>query len=292
MSRLLAAAPSSVRECLTKAFGRVAGRASCTGPWQPTLDLSANFRPTFLKLDRRLTLTLSTNNLLGGVDQMLHGSDKLRGWGATVRPDATLLTVRGFDPGSGAGAGSGAARFLYQVNERFGQTRGAANAFRQPFQLSLQARLSVGPDPIRERMRGIFGGAQRAGDNRSALDRLTSTMPSLVDSVLARKDSLALSEPQIASLRKLADSVKAANGPLADSLATMLQRAGSNPDPRTLMGTAGPLLQRLRQSASQSARAVQAILTPEQWALLPEPLRNANRGGGFGPGGRGRPNTP
>jgi hypothetical protein len=66
----------------------------------------------------------------------------------------------------------------------------------------------------------------------------------------------------------------------------MLQRAGTNADPRTLMGTAGPLLQRLRQSANQTTRAVQAILTTEQWALLPETLRNANRGGGPG-GGRG-----
>ncbi|AHG92913.1 hypothetical protein J421_5378 (plasmid) [Gemmatirosa kalamazoonensis] len=288
MRRLLAAAPSAVSDCLTRSLGKVAGRASCTGPWQPSLDLSANFRPTFLNLDRRLTLTVSTQNLLGGLDQLVHGVDNLHGWGSQVRPDATLLTVRGFDPQAQA--------FRYTVNERFGQTRGSANAFRVPFQLSLQARLAVGPDPVRDRLRGVFGGAT-AANGRSALDRLASAMPSVVDSVLARKDSLALTDSQVVKLRALGDSVKQVNGPLADSLSAMLQKAGSNPDPRTLMGTAGPLLQRLRQSSTQATRAVQAILTPEQWALLPESVRNANRGrGGFGgpggPGGEGRRPIP
>jgi hypothetical protein len=275
MRRLLS---GSASDCLTRSLGRVAGRASCTGPWQPSLDFSANFRPTFLNLDRRLTLTVSTQNLLGGLDQLVHGSSNLHGWGAQVRPDATLLTVKGFDPAREA--------YVYQVNERFGQTGGTANAFRAPFQLSLQARLSVGPDPIRDRLRGVFGAPGQNG--RSALDRLTAALPSLVDSVLARKDSLALTDAQVTRLHALADSVKREAAPLADSLSAVLQKAGNNPDPRTLMTSAGPMLQRLRQSNGAATRAVQAILTPEQWALLPESLRNAGRGGfGRGQGGPG-----
>jgi hypothetical protein len=82
--------------------------------------------------------------------------------------------------------------------------------------------------------------------------------------------------------------VKREAAPLADSLSAVLQKAGNNPDPRTLMTSAGPMLQRLRQSNGAATRAVQAILTPEQWALLPESLRNAGRGGfGRGQGGPG-----
>jgi hypothetical protein len=280
MRRVLATAPGSVVDCLTRAFGRVAGRAACTGPWQSTLDLQANIRPTFFNLDRRLTLTVGTQNLLGGIDQLVHGANDLHGWGATVRPDATLLTVKGFDPTRDA--------YLYAVNERFGQTAGTANAFRVPFQLTLQARLSVGPDPVRDRLRGIFAAGRNGAP--SALDRLTSAVPSLVDSVLARKDTLALTPQQITKLHALSDSLKAANAPLADSLQAVVTKAGSSPDPRTLMMTAGPLMQRLRQSSTAAFRAVQAILTPEQWAQLPESLRNPQRGRGFG--GPNGPNGP
>src|SRR5213075_1882137 len=108
-------------------------------------------------------------------------------------------------------------------------------------------RLAVGPDPVRDRLRGIFAPNGRNG-GPSALDRLTSAVPSLVDSVIARKDSLALTDAQMKELHALADSLKTANGPRADSLAAMIKKAGSAPDPRTLMTTAGPLLQQLRQS--------------------------------------------
>ena len=210
----------------------------------------------------------------------MHGSDDLHGWGSTVRPDATLLTVRGFDAARSA--------YVYQVNERFGQTRGTANAFRAPFQITLQARLSVGPDPMRDRLRGIFGGAQNGRGGPSMLDRLTSAVPSLVDSVIARKDSLALTDAQMGKLRALADSIKTTNAPLADSLAAEIKKAGNNPNPMQLLGTTRPLLDRLRQSQTAAFRSVRAILTPEQWAQLPESLRNPQRG--FGPGGQGRPN--
>ena len=45
MSDLLASASSRVRGCLEKQTGRIAGRNSCTGPWQASLDLQLNWRP-------------------------------------------------------------------------------------------------------------------------------------------------------------------------------------------------------------------------------------------------------
>src|SRR5439155_25318283 len=64
---LIADAPGAVRRCLVTQLDRVAARNSCTGPWQPSLDLQLSWRPAGLGLDRRLTLSLLTMNLLGGL---------------------------------------------------------------------------------------------------------------------------------------------------------------------------------------------------------------------------------
>src|SRR5207253_196282 len=93
MQVLLAAAPSPIRSCLRRQLGGIAGRNSCTGPWQASLDLQVNWRPEWFGLDRRLTMSLLTVNLLGGLDEWLHGRAQLRGWGYAPAPDPVLQYV-------------------------------------------------------------------------------------------------------------------------------------------------------------------------------------------------------
>ena len=70
MSRLLASSSSGVRSCLLSQTGSVANRNSCTGSWQPAADLQLNFRPSWWGLDRRMTIMVSTVNMLAGLDQL------------------------------------------------------------------------------------------------------------------------------------------------------------------------------------------------------------------------------
>src|SRR5207245_5983117 len=79
---LLAAAPSGIRDCLESQLGVVAARNSCHGPWQPSLDFQINWRPSWFRLDRRLTVSILTLNVLGGLDDLLHGTGNLHGWGS------------------------------------------------------------------------------------------------------------------------------------------------------------------------------------------------------------------
>ena len=65
----------------------------------------------------------------GGLDQLLHGSSGLHGWGSAPIVDGTLYTVRGFDPAT--------QRFVYQVNPRFGSTNPTFNTLRTPFRMTL-----------------------------------------------------------------------------------------------------------------------------------------------------------
>jgi len=137
MGTLLVRAPSSIAACLHSQLGRIAARNSCTGPWQPSLDLQLNWRPAWPSADRRFTLSLVTINLLGGLDEWLHGVTGLHGWGYSAAPDPVLLAVTGFDPAG--------ARFHYTVNGHFGSVASASGGVSVPFQIGLRGRYTLGP---------------------------------------------------------------------------------------------------------------------------------------------------
>jgi hypothetical protein len=142
MRALLTSAPSGVQQCLERQLGHVAGRNSCTGPWQPSLDLQINWHPAWFGEDRPLTISVLTVNLLGGLDEWWHGAAHRLGWGYATVPDPVLLYVRGFDPAR--------QEFRYAVNGRFGSLASAGGGIIVPFQIALQGRLSLGPDARRQ----------------------------------------------------------------------------------------------------------------------------------------------
>jgi len=279
MSRLMATAPSGARACLARQMGAIASRNSCTGPWQETLDMQVNVRPSFLHLDRRLTLSVSTVNMLGGLDQLFHGADDLHGWGQTLRPDGTLMSVVGFDDAEN--------RFLYRINDRFGNTRGSANAFRAPFQLAIQARFAIGPDAARSRLQAAFGRGGRggAGDFFSRIDRL---MPNPVKAIIALRDTLGLTNDQIAKLQPLSDSLDAKNSVLSDSVRVLVERAGNGANPRELFTQLSPRLNEIRANNGQALEAAHGVLTPEQWEKVPASVKSPRGGAAQRRGGEGR----
>src|SRR2546429_3530180 len=149
MRALLATAPSGVRRCLERQLGRVAARNSCAGPWQPAFDLQINWYPAWFGDDRRLTVSLLTVNLLGGLDEWWHGAAHRLGWGNATAPDPVLLYVRGFDAATRA--------FRYTVNGRFNSVASAGGGIIVPFQIALQGRLTLGPSVLGTRPRKASG---------------------------------------------------------------------------------------------------------------------------------------
>jgi hypothetical protein len=139
MTRLLATSPQRVRSCLEQQLGRIADRNSCRDGWTQSLDLRGSFRPSLPTLQRRLTIHADIRNVLTGLDQLLHGRDDMRGWGEGQRSDPNLLEVRGFDRAQN--------RFVYEVNEGFGQSRRGPGAFRNAFSVTLSGRVAVGGNP-------------------------------------------------------------------------------------------------------------------------------------------------
>jgi hypothetical protein len=276
MQQLLAVAPSGVRSCLLAQLGTVALRNSCTGPWQGTLDFQLNWRPAMLGLNRRLTVSVVTVNFLHGLDELLHGVNGEQGWGLTTRPDNTLLYVVGFD--------STARRYTYQVNERFGATYGSANAFRPPFQIGIQMRMTIGPDRVRQALDAMRGGGARGFGGigfrgpvfslETLISRIDSVLPNPAGVVLGMRDSLGLDSTQVQLLEPMRDSLAYRNRVRVDSLRIVVQGAGNNPDLARLMPTLRPLFTDARNDVAQSLVTVRAILRPEQWAKVPESVRN------------------
>ncbi len=282
MSRLLANGSGTARACLGAQLGSIAGRNSCSSPWTPALDFQLNFKPSAMGLNRRLTLSLQLQNALVGIDQLLHGSDNMHGWGQPVIPDRTLLYVRGFDPA--------ANRFRYQVNEHFGVAGGRNSAYRVPFQIGLQGRLNVGQDPRSQQVRQIFGGANgRAATREDYRARMQRLVPNPFLTTLSLDDSLklALTPEQKIRLQTLSDTLAPRVDKLVTEIADMLAGAGSNPDPQVIFARMAGKTNEGRKLAEESIARLQATLTPDQWAKLPESVKSVPTGRGLGGGGEG-----
>jgi hypothetical protein len=308
LQRLLDRSPGRVRECLTSQTGTIAARNSCRGPWQVSSDIQLNWRPSFWGLDQRLTLSMVTSNLLGGLDQLFHGDD-LHGWGASYRPDATLLIVRGFDPV--------AQQYRYQVNQRFGDVR-SAQALRQPFQIGVQLRFALGTT-------GFFGGGGPGGpggpggggpggarfggggfgpggarpDGAGAApgaagqpvdsaarfeNRLARIMPDPVAKILEYSFQLKITDDQTARLKEIRERFVASRDSLGHAIQKEIEAAGPRPDPAVLFSALRGRIEAGRNLMTRTLEQAHGVLTAEQWAALPEEAKTVRQGG---PGGGG-----
>ncbi len=226
MDRLLENVPGRIRDCLERQFGQIAQRNSCRNGWSQSLNMALSLRPGLPTLGRRLTVRADLNNVLSGLDQLVHGKDGIKGWGESPSGDRRLLDPQGFDPVSN--------RFIYEVNEGFGQSRRGSGAFRSVFSVRLQANIAVGGQqdnrgfqaPIAFGGFGGFPGEGGRGDGGGfgqlgalgAFFRGTAS-PDSLDSLLgrvlrnplpvllARKDSLGLNEQQATNLQAISDTL-------------------------------------------------------------------------------------
>ena len=199
---LLANSAPSARDCLIASLGRVAPRDGCRGPWMQSLNIQ--WRPPIpQRWASRVTPSVYLQNVLAGVDQLVHGSESLRGWGSQATPDPVLLVPRGFDPA--------AQRFRYDVNPRFADTRVGRAIGRDPFRIVIDFSLNLSVDYDLQQLRRAVEPVRdaRIWQRRSA-DSLAafylSNTSSIYKLLIEESDSLFLSKAQVAALQT-ADSV-------------------------------------------------------------------------------------
>ena len=287
MNALLASTSGNAKSCLQAQIGAIADRNSCVGPWRPSLNLQVNIRPSLF--NSRLALSVQAINTLGGLDELINGSNNLKGWGGNTNPDATLLTVKGFDAGT--------STFKYSVNSRFGNTSSSATAVRAPFQLQLRMNYAIGYDLRTQQIQNLARGLGGATTGGSALDSVMVRFKraDIALNTITHKDSLALTKEQISDLQKLSDSILVMVRKSVDSIRPEVEKvnlAGSAADVGALMQKLGPFTAAMGTHQRSERDGVQKILNDVQWALLPDTVKNPQmnllgNGRGGGPGGAG-----
>jgi hypothetical protein len=146
----------------------------------------------------------------------------------------------------------------------------------------------VGPDRARDAIdavrgaafggRGGRGGGAGAGPGGFAT-ALTNFNPIL--QIINLRDSLKLSEEQLARLRVVSDTLNKQNTELAETVRKDVEGAGANPDMAALNARLRPALEKVQANQQAALRQARAILSADQWAKLPPRFRSG-RGGGPG----------
>lgn len=197
IAALLNSGDSRVAKCLSSQLGRAAGANSCRGPWSQTLNMRVSFGNAIPGTHGRAWAALDISNAVSGVDQLLHGANRLHGWGLSSIPDPVLLRVIGFDPV--------ALHYQYAVNQRFGSSSVANIAYRNPFRVTLDIQLDLAK-PLQAQQLDKWLGPGRAGRtgprlSASALTlKYSRTVPDIYRLVLEQSDSLLLSPDQVNAL--------------------------------------------------------------------------------------------
>lgn len=267
VARLIASTDDRAASCLRDQVGRIAARNSCTTPWSPQLDLQMNWAPRAAALDDRVTFSLIATNTLAGVDRLLHG-DNLHGWGQPSNPDRTLLSVAGFDQQT--------HQYQYKVNSHFGTPLGANSAFLVPFQLGLKGQIKLGMDPVKAQIKAVTGGTNGLPPSVQQIkDRILKGVPYPVKNLIDQADSLGLdlTRDQRIKLNDIANTYSKGIDSVGDVVAKMLMDAGPRPD----LGALAPQMQKINLGVigtlTKSVKDAQAVLTPAQWAKVPERIR-------------------
>jgi hypothetical protein len=197
---LLANGSPTARGCLRANLGAVAPRNGCRGPWTQSLNIQWR-PPTPRRWGNRVTPNIYLENVLAGIDQLVHGNS-LRGWGSPATPDPVLLVPRGFDATN--------RRFNYDVNPRFGDTRPRRTLFRNPFRVAIDFSFNLStPYDLQQLRRAVEPVKGPTGWHRRTADSLTAfylgRTSDIFKLLIEQSDSLFLSKAQVKAL-EVADS--------------------------------------------------------------------------------------
>ena len=264
LAALQAGGSATARSCLAAYAGRIAARNGCRGPWTATMNMQ--FQPQLPKALQRVNASVYLENVLAGVDQLVHGSNALRGWGGAAMPDPVLLVPRAFD--------AAARSFRYDINPRFAETRPSRSTLRVPFRVTIDFRLRLSTDFQLQELRRALSPVkvEKRWVPRSA-DSLTSLYlqetSSIHTALLAESDSLFLTPEQVVGLKKaeaeFGDRVRRIYGDLGQYLA---QFAGGGVTKAALDSTT-KAKKAYWEVFWEQPEVAAALLTPTQRDLMP-----------------------
>ena len=139
-------------------------------------------------------------------------------------------------------------------------------------------------DRQRQLLEGMLkaGASPRPGFDVRAIVRRLAPNPTL--SILDLRAQLKLTAGQIEQIKAIGDSLDDKTANVTKQLEARMQKeAKSGGDLQTLFPKLQPLLQEARNNFLEATKSIQKTLTPEQWAEVPESIKNPTlRPGGAG----------
>jgi hypothetical protein len=269
MRNLLSSTSASARDCLERQLGAVAQRNGCRRPWSATMNARWSFDHRFGDSYHYVNGAINFANPLAGLDQLLHGGNKLRGWGIPASPDPTLYFVRGFD--------QSAKQFVYEVNPQFGRARPALSALYNPFRVTVDFSFSLNGNVQRQRAEQLLRPTRNTPGVRPPVDtilrRVLSGGPTPISPfywVLQNADSLLLSPEQVNAVNAAAEQRQKYIDSTYRALAVDLARLPADADIDAAVKRVSQTETAIFSGApTMSGRLLSAILTPIQLRLLP-----------------------
>lgn len=259
--------PLHVKKCLAKQIGSIAKRNSCIGPWFHATSMNLAVNGKTLKLSNRLNLSVYLANPLVGIDQLLHGSNGMKGWGSAVYPNTVLLTPVGFDASNN--------EFKYSVDKRFGETRPSKSSRVSPFQITIGGSFALGPGWMEQSVSRVL----KAGRGGRSGKRMTdedikgqyNMAPGYILATPVRiKDSLMLSSSQLKTVEELVNEFHEKVDSIWSPVATHLSGIGDDYDVKAETKKVEAAHKDVNNLYPEFGKRLKFILTIPQWEQLPE----------------------
>ena len=260
---LLANGSPTARGCLLANLGAVAPRNGCRGPWTQSLNIQWQ-PPTPARWGNRVTPNVYLENVLAGIDQLVH-PNSLRGWGSSATPDPVLLVPRSFDPTN--------RRFNYDVNQRFGDITSSRTLFRNPFRVVIDFSVNLStPYDLQQLRRAIEPVKGPTGWHRRTADSLAAFYLSRTSDIfkllIEQSDSLFLTKAQVKALETADSSYSASVRELYVPLGEFLAR-GQGGAGKAELDSVKATQKKYWKLFWEQPEIAAAIVTPSQRELMP-----------------------
>jgi hypothetical protein len=256
--------PEGAQQCLASQRGEPAQRGSCRGPWELAGNLLLTMPLRQVSETRRGVLTVSLENIAGGIDHLFYGDR--RGWGQPADIDPYLLQTRSYDRATHS--------FTYSLNPRFGRPRGS-QWLGTPARFIVGVQLPMSRPILEQQMRkwlyaqGV--GARMSSDSLAA--RLARNVPAAFDELLAESDEIGLTDAQLRDVT--------ARGRLHDDhvavawheLAAHLNSTSDVRDERAAAKLVEETIRKVWEINRNDVRALRGVITPIQEMLVPSTVR-------------------
>jgi hypothetical protein len=139
--------------------------------------------------------------------------------------------------------------------------------------------LQLGGVPLALSMVEITGSPDGPPPESEKGSGVDATVPNPVTEILGMKDTLHLSAVQIVALGEVADTLQRENEKIYRNIRGLLSRSQEAGDVTQMAGSVAMMLEDASVNSSKAITAAEKVLRPEQWAILPQAIRERPENG-------------